>query len=86
MASAGTVNESKALPPPGEMLEEGLSEIVASEHDKPQVTPAFTLRVKPDRRRVQIPIPVGSIDVDRARSLADQARHILFVFETGVFE
>ena len=32
-------------------------------HDKPPPPAGFTLRVKPDRRRVQLPIPADSIAV-----------------------
>ena len=35
-------------------------------HDKPPLPSGFTLRVKPDRRRVQLPIP-GGFDRRRPR-------------------
>jgi hypothetical protein len=38
--------------------------VVEIASDKPPLPPAFTLRVKPDRRRVQLPIPPA---LDRRR-------------------
>jgi hypothetical protein len=46
----------------GEILKDQRSavEVMAeTAHDKPPLPSAFTLRVKPDRRRVQLPIPGG---------------------------
>ena len=56
-------NKSKLPPPPGEILKDRLAAVIDGpcERDLPS---AYTLRVKPDRRRVQLPIPPGS---DRRR-------------------
>ena len=46
----------------GETVKEHVSAeaVVESDRDhKPTLVHAFTLRVKPDRRRVQLPIPAG---------------------------
>ena len=45
----------------GEVPKEQLSAeaLVEIGHDKPLLPAAFTLRVKPDRRRVQLPIPAA---------------------------
>jgi hypothetical protein len=67
--SVWTMSQSKVHLPPGEILKDGSVAVV--EPDKPQVPAAFTLRVKPDRRRVQLPIPA---ELDRRRprtSLSD---------------
>ena len=70
MESVWTMSESKVLPAPGEIPNDSLTAvaveplIIEGEHDK-QLPPGFTLRVKPDRRRVQLPIPV---ELDRRRS------------------
>lgn len=45
---------------------EVLSEAMTTVHDKPPLPSGFTLRVKPDRRRVQLPIP-GGFDRRRPR-------------------
>jgi hypothetical protein len=52
---------------PGEILKDQRSSIEAiaeTAHDKPPLPSVFTLRVKPDRRRAQLPIPDG---LDRRR-------------------
>jgi len=46
-----------------EMLAETMT---MTAHDKPPLPSGFTLRVKPDRRRVQLPIP-GGFDRRRPR-------------------
>jgi hypothetical protein len=48
---AVSVGETSA--PPAEPL---AAEVIL---DAPQLPPGFTLRVKPDRRREQLPIPAG---------------------------
>jgi hypothetical protein len=57
----------KARPTSGETANEPVSAEPLNEIDrdhKPTLVHSFTLRVKPDRRRVQLPIPAG---VDRRR-------------------
>lgn len=61
MESVWTMSESKVLPPPGE---ESLTAVVEGGPDTQEPPAVFTLRVKPDRRRAQIPIPAG---LDRRR-------------------
>jgi hypothetical protein len=60
----------KARPAPGEATKEHVSAEPLDEIDrdhKPTLVHGFTLRVKPDRRRVQLPIPLG-LDRRRPRS------------------
>jgi hypothetical protein len=64
MESVWTMSESKVLPPPGEIPKESLIAVVEGEPDTPQPPAGFTLRVKPDRRRIQLPIPA---ELDRRR-------------------
>jgi hypothetical protein len=64
MENVWTMSESKVLPTPGEILTDRLTAVVEGGLDKPQPSAGFTLRVKPDRRRVQLPIPAG---LDRRR-------------------
>ena len=52
-----------AADPPKEQLS-AVEALVEIGHDKPPLPSAFTLRVKSDRRRVQLPIPPG---LDRRR-------------------
>ena len=63
MESVWTMSESKVLPPPGE-IPEGLTAVVEGGTDTQEPPAVFTLRVKPDRRRVQLPIPA---ELDRRR-------------------
>ncbi len=57
MESVWTMNQPKVYAPlRGELSNEGLVAVVEDERDNPVVPAAFTLRVKPDRRRVQLPI------------------------------
>ena len=57
MESVWTMNQPKVYTPQhGEMPQSGLV-AVDDERDNPVAPAAFTLRVKPDRRRVQLPIP-----------------------------
>jgi hypothetical protein len=64
MESVWTMSESKVLPPPGEIPKESLTAVVEGEPDNQQPPVGFTLRVKPDRRRIQLPIPA---ELDRRR-------------------
>jgi hypothetical protein len=64
MEAVWTMSQSKLFPPPGEIRKERLPAIVEGGSDKTQLPAGFTLRVKPDRRRVQLPIPPG---LDRRR-------------------
>jgi len=64
MESVWTMRESKVLPPPGEIPKESLAAVVEVGPDMQQPPAEFTLRVKPDRRRVQLPIPA---ELDRRR-------------------
>jgi hypothetical protein len=64
MESVWTMSESKVLPPPGEIRKESLTAVVEGGPDTQQPPAVFTLRVKPDRRRVQLPIPA---ELDRRR-------------------
>jgi hypothetical protein len=64
MESVWMMSESKALPPPAEILKESLTAVVEGGPDIQQPPAVFTLRVKPDRRRVQLPIPA---ELDRRR-------------------
>ena len=66
MESVWTMSESKVLPPPGEIPEDRATVSVEGGPDTQQLPAGFTLRVKPDRRRVQLPIPA---ELDR-RALA----------------
>ena len=64
MESVWTMSESKVLPPPGEILKDSVTAVVEGGPDTQQLPAEFTLRVKPDRRRVQLPIPA---ELDRRR-------------------
>ena len=64
MESVWTMSESKVLPPPGEIHKESLTAVVEGGPDMQQPPAGFTLRVKPDRRCVQLPIPA---ELDRRR-------------------
>ena len=66
MESVWMMSELKALPPPGEVLTDRLTAVVEAAHDTQQPAAEFTLRVKPDRRRVQLPIP-DALDRRRPR-------------------
>jgi hypothetical protein len=69
--SVWTMSQSKVHLPPGEILKDGSVAVVEGEPDKPPIPAGFTLRVKPDRRREQLPIPA---ELDRRRprtSLSD---------------
>jgi hypothetical protein len=65
MESVWTMSESKVLPPPGEIPTESVTAVVEGGPDTQQPPAVFTLRVKPDRRRLQLPIPA---ELDRRRS------------------
>jgi hypothetical protein len=57
---AWSMGKSRSNPgeaPKGQLSVEGL--VVETGREKPPLPSAFTLRVKPDRRRVQLPIPGG---------------------------
>jgi hypothetical protein len=58
------MNQPKVHPPHGELPKERLVALVENERDHPKVSAAFTLRVKPDRRCVQLPI---AAELDRRR-------------------
>jgi hypothetical protein len=65
METVWTMSQSKLLPPPRDISKERLPVIVEGGSDtKTQLPAGFTLRVKPDRRRVQLPIP---LELDRRR-------------------
>jgi hypothetical protein len=65
MESVWTMNQSKVYAPPlGEIPNDRLVAVVADDRHNPQLPACFTLRVKPDRRRVQLPIPA---ELDRRR-------------------
>lgn len=65
MESVWTMNQPKVYAPPrGEMPTNGFVAVVEDERDNPMLPAGFTLRVKPDRRRVQLPIPP---ELDRRR-------------------
>jgi hypothetical protein len=64
MESVWTMSESKVLSPPAEILKESLTAVVDGGPETQQLSAEFTLRVKPDRRRVQLPIPA---ELDRRR-------------------
>jgi len=66
MESVWTMSESKVLLPLGEILEDRLTAAVDGGRDTQQLPAEFTLRVKPDRRCVQLPIPA---ELDRRRKL-----------------
>jgi hypothetical protein len=68
METVCTMNHQKRQPSPGEMPKDGLVAVVEGESDNPQLPAGFTLRVKPDRRRVQLPIP-AALDRRRPRRL-----------------
>jgi hypothetical protein len=65
MESVWTMSESKALLPLGE-IPDSLTAVVDDGCDTQQLPAEFTLRVKPDRRCVQLPIPA---ELDRRRKL-----------------
>ena len=69
MENVWTMSESKVLPPPGEILKESVTVVVEGGPDTQQLPAEFTLRVKPDRRRVQLPIPP---ELDRRRKSVDE--------------
>jgi hypothetical protein len=65
MENVWTMSELKVLPPPGEIRKDGVTAVVDVVLDTQERPAGFiTLRVKPDRRCVQIPIPA---DLDRRR-------------------
>jgi hypothetical protein len=64
MESVWTMSQSKMLPRPGEIPKASLTAVAEGGRDKQQLPAGFTLRVKPDRRRLQLPIPAG---LDRRR-------------------
>lgn len=64
MESVWTMSESKLLPPRREMSKERIVAVVEGGRDNQQSPSGFTLRVKPDRRRTQLPIPA---ELDRRR-------------------
>jgi hypothetical protein len=66
MESVWTMSESKAFLSPGEILEDTVTVVVDGGRDTQQLPGEFTLRVKPDRRCVQLPIPA---ELDRRRKL-----------------
>jgi hypothetical protein len=65
MENVWSIGKSKLPPPPGEILKEGFTAVLEGGREIPQLQSGFTLRVKPDRRRVQLPIPAG---LDRRRT------------------
>ncbi len=65
------MGKSKLSPPPDDILKERLSAVLEGGRETPQHPSVFTLRVKPDRRRVQLPIPGGFDRRRRPRLLAD---------------
>jgi len=64
METVWMMSQSKLLPPPGEIRKERLPAIVEGGSERTHLPAVYTLRVKPDRRRVQLPIPPG---LDRRR-------------------
>jgi len=65
MESVWTMNQPKVYAPPHrELHTDRLVAVVDDERDNPMLPAGFTLRVKPDRRRVQLPIPP---ELDRRR-------------------
>jgi hypothetical protein len=64
MESVLTMNHPKVHPSLGELPKDRVVALVDDERDDPEFPAAFTLRVKPDRRRMQIPIPA---ELDRRR-------------------
>jgi hypothetical protein len=64
MESVGTMSKPKTTPPPVHISKDRLSAVIENGPDKPQLPSGFTLRVKPDRRRVQLPMPA---EMDRRR-------------------
>ena len=48
---------SKTIPPPVDIPQDRLSTAIDSTPEESQPAASFTLRVKPDRRRVQLHIP-----------------------------
>jgi hypothetical protein len=66
MESVWTMSELMVLPPPGEILKDSVTAVVEGGPDPQELPADFTLRVKPDRRRVQLPIPA---ELDRRRKL-----------------
>jgi hypothetical protein len=65
MENVWSIGNSKLPPPPGEILKEQLAAVLEGGRETPQLPSGYTLRVKPDRRRVQLPIPPG---LDRRRT------------------
>jgi hypothetical protein len=61
--AAWTMSKSRSVSPAVENPNEQTS-VIETKPDKPQLPSGFTLRVKPDRRRAQLPIPAG---LDRRR-------------------
>ena len=59
MENVWTMSESKVLPAPGEIPKGSLTVVIEGGRGTQQLPAGFTLRVKPDRRRVQLPIPAG---------------------------
>jgi len=64
MESVWTMSEPKVLTPPSGIPEDSLTAVVEGGRDTQQLPTGFTLRVKPDRRRVQLAIPA---ELDRRR-------------------
>jgi hypothetical protein len=64
MENVLTMSKSKLPPPPGDILKERLAAVLEGGREGTKLPSGFTLRVKPDRRRVQLPIPAG---LDRRR-------------------
>jgi hypothetical protein len=65
MENVWSIGKSKLPPPPGEILKEQLAAVLEGGSETAQLPSGYTLRVKPDRRRVQLPIPPG---LDRRRT------------------
>jgi hypothetical protein len=61
------MSKTKLPLPPREILKDQLTAVLDDGRETPQLPSAFTLRVKPDRRRVQLPIP-GGFDRRRPRA------------------
>jgi hypothetical protein len=64
MENVWTMSKPKVIPPPGEIRRDRPAAMLESGRETMQLSSGFTLRVKPDRRRVQLPIPAG---LDRRR-------------------
>jgi hypothetical protein len=65
MENVWSIGKSKLPPPPGEILNEAVAAVLEGERQTAQLASGYTLRVKPDRRRAQLPIPAG---LDRRRT------------------